>query len=119
MKIRLYLDEDATSYGLTNGLRAQFIDVRTAREEGTEGYTDEQQILYARTLGRVIYTFNQRDFAVLHTRYLTESTPHMGIVVAPQQRYSVGEQIRRLMLLIEVISAEEIQDQIVYLSSWG
>jgi hypothetical protein len=69
MNIRLYLDEDATSKGLMNALRIQTIDFRTAREEGTEGYSDEQQLRYAESLGRVIYTFNQRDFAALHTRF--------------------------------------------------
>lgn len=119
MKIRLYLDEDAMDDGFMDALRAQGIDVRTAGEEGTEGYSDEQQLLYAKALGRVIYSFNRGDFMALHTRFLTEGTSHSGIILAPQRRYSVGEQLRRLLLIVEARSAEELQDQVIFLSNWG
>jgi hypothetical protein len=119
VKIRLYLDEDAIFHELRDALRVQGIDVRTVTEEGTGGYSDEEQLLHAKTLDRVIYTFNQGHFMALHNRFLTENISHAGIIIAPQQRYSIGEQVRRLMLIAEYKSAEEMQDQVVFLSNWG
>lgn len=119
MKLRLYLDEDAISHELRNALRAQGIDVITATQEGTEGYSDEQQLLHATAQGRVIYTFNQGHFMALHTRFVTEGITHTGMILAPQNRYSIGEQVRRIKLIVEARSAEEMQDQVVFLSNWG
>ncbi len=119
MRLRLYLDEDAMDDGFRDALRAQGIDVRTAGEEGTEGYSDEQQLLYAKALGRVIYSFNRGGFMALHTRFLTEGTSHGGIILAPQRRFSVGEQLRRLLLIIDAKQAEEMEDQVIFLSNWG
>jgi hypothetical protein len=42
-----------------------------------------------------------------------------GIIVAPQQRYSVGEELRRLMRLIGGVTAEEMRERIEFLSGWG
>jgi Domain of unknown function (DUF5615) len=119
MKIRLYLDEDAMFHGFKDALRAQGIDVRTVEEEGAQGYSDEQQLLYAKALGWVIYSFNRGHFMALHTRFLTEGISYAGIILAPQNRYSIGEQLRRILLLIEAKSAEEMQNQVVFLSNWG
>ncbi len=119
MKIRLYLDEDASGDGLKNALSAQGMDVRTVTEEGTRGYSDEAQLLHANALGRVIYSFNQGDFMALHTRFLIKGLAHAGVILAAQQRYSIGEQVRRILLIVDAISAEEMQDQVVFLGNWG
>lgn len=50
--------------------------------------------------------------------YLTQGKSHAGIVLAQQQGYSVGEQMRRLLKLIAVKSAEEMRNQIEFLSAW-
>jgi hypothetical protein len=41
-----------------------------------------------------------------------------GIILAVQQRYSVGEQMRRLLRLIDTLTAEEMRDRIEFLSAW-
>jgi hypothetical protein len=43
---------------------------------------------------------------------------HAGIILAVQQRYSVGEQMRRLLRLIDTLTAEEMRDRIEFLSAW-
>ena len=43
---------------------------------------------------------------------------HAGIIVITQQRYGIGEQIRRLLRLIAAKSAEDMQNNIEFLSSW-
>lgn len=67
----------------------------------------------------MLYSFNIRDFMRLHTAYQTEGQTHAGLILAPQQSYNVGEQMRRLLRLVGAISAEEMRDRIEFLSAWG
>ncbi len=118
MQIRLFIDEDATSRALINGLRARGVDVTIAREEGRAGLDDAQQLEYASQQGRTIYTHNISDFYRLHTEYLSQGKTHAGIIFSPQQRFSVGEQMRRLLVLMSVKSAEAMKDEAEFLSDW-
>jgi hypothetical protein len=43
---------------------------------------------------------------------------YVGIILARQQRYSVGEQMRCLLKLIATKSAEEMSNHVEYLSAW-
>ncbi len=104
---------------LIRALRQRAIDVTTAGEEGIDSQSDENVLAYAVNTGRTVYTFNQQDFFWLHTEYLTHGRSHAGIVIAPQQRFSVGEQLRRLLLLLAARSAEEMVDRVEFLSDWG
>lgn len=119
MKISLYLDEDARDKGLFRSLSGNGVNVITVREAGRIGYSDLEQLEWAAAQGRVIYTFNRRDFFHLHTEFLTQGRSHAGIILAPQQRFSVGEQMRRLLKLIEAKSAEDMHNQVEFLNAWG
>ena len=110
MKVTLYLDEDAQDNDLLQALQAHGADVVRA---------DEEQFLTATVQGRVLYGFNVGDYFKLHTAFLQQGRSHAGIVLAKQQHYSVGEQMRRLLKLITVKSAEELRDQLEFLSDWG
>lgn len=79
---------------------------------------DEVHLEYATRQGRVLLSFNVGDFYRLHTGFLREGKSHTGIILARQQRYSVGEQMRRLLKLIATKSAEEMSNQVEYLSAW-
>jgi hypothetical protein len=100
------------------GLRARAIDVMTALEAGTTRQTDEEQLEFARSQGRVLFSFNVFHFARLHTECLSQGRMHAGIVLAPQQRYSIGERIRRLLKLIAAKSAEEMLNRLEFLGDW-
>ena len=119
MTIRLYIDEDAMDKDLVQALRARVVDVITALEAGMIERKDEEHLDYATVQGRVLYSFNVGDFNRLHTVYLTAGKSHAGIVLARQQRYSVGEQMRRLLRLIAARSAEEMRNQVEFLTAWG
>lgn len=119
MQIRRYLDEDAQRGGLVRALRLRGVNVLTTNEAGTGELDDPAQLAYATSQGRVLYSFNIRDFRALHTAQIVEGKTHGGIILAPQQRYSVGEQMRRLLRLIYTVSAEEMRDRIEFLSAWG
>ena len=113
--IRLYLDEDAMSRALMQGLRARGVDVTTVFEAGMVGRSDEAQLEYAAALGRVIITFNVGDFCKLHGDYLAAGVGHGGIIVAHRQRYSVGEQVRRLLKLVESEEADDLKNRLIFL----
>ena len=114
-QIRLYVDEDAAEHALVKGLRNRGVDVVTILEVGMTSATDEEQLNFASSQGRSIYTLNVDAFCRLHGQFLSERNPHAGIIVIPRQRYSVGEKIRRLMQLIESATAEEMANRLEFL----
>lgn len=81
--------------------------------------SDEDHLQHATRDGRVLYSFNIRDYSLLHDRWLAGGKAHAGIVLARQQRYSIGEQLRRLLQLLNVKSAQEMMSSLEYLSTWG
>lgn len=105
-------------HALVEALRARGIDVLTALEAGMIERTDEEHLEYATTHGRVLYSFNVGDFYRIHSDYLSEGRSHAGIILARQQRYSVGEQMRGLLQLIAAKSAEEMQNRVEFLGPW-
>jgi hypothetical protein len=44
---------------------------------------------------------------------------HAGLILAPQQRYSIGGQMRCLLRLIENKTATEMANHVEYLSAWS
>ena len=41
------------------------------------------------------------------------------MILASQQRYSVGEQLRRILRLRATVSAEEMRTRVEFLGNWG
>jgi hypothetical protein len=119
MTIRFYVDEDAMDKDLVRALRARGVDVLTALEVGCIERRDVEHLEYAVTQGRVLYGFNVGDYYHLHTDFLRQGRSHTGIVLARQQQYSVGEQMRRLLKLMAVLSADEMKNRVEFLSAWG
>ena len=119
MIVRLYCDEDSEQQGLVLALRKRSVDVLTALEAEMLGEPDDRQLAYAAAQGRAIYSFNVGDFCRLHSQWLSEERSHAGIVLAQQQQYSIGEQMRRLLKLVGALSAEEMRNRLTFLGSWG
>jgi len=90
MQVHLYLDEDAMSRSLGRELRARGIDVTTTIGEGMLGQDDAAQLEFAKTQGRVIYTYNVADYYRLHAEYIRQGKTHAGIILAHQRRYTKG-----------------------------
>src|SRR5688500_10206052 len=118
MKINLYIDEDAQNEALLAALRRHQIDVLSTGEANNLGFSDIEQIEFAETSKRVIYTFNVADFVILHSEFLTQERIHSGIIIGEQGRYGIGEQMRRLLRIIEAKSVEEMRNNIEFLSNW-
>lgn len=118
MKIKLYLDENAIRNAFVNELRSRGIDVTTTKEQNTDGYTDPQQLEFAYSLGRVIFTYNIHDFDFLHKQYLTQGKHHAGIIFANQLKYDRLKYTRALLNLINNKTAEEMQNNTEFLDFW-
>ena len=92
------------------------MDLVTAYETGLVRMPDEEHLAYATSVGRTVLTFNVRDFAKLHTQYLSTGRHHAGIIVSDQA--PVGVLVRRLLKLMSARSTVDLRDEMVYLSTW-
>ena len=119
MQIRLYLDEDAMDGNLVWALRVRGLDVVTVLDSGLIRTPDAKHLEYASLDGRTLYSFNVGDYMTLHISYLTAGQTHAGLILSQQQRYSVGEQMRRLVRLVQMRSAESMRNRVEFLSAWG
>ena len=103
---------------LVFGLRARNINVLTASEADMINREDEEQLMAASASGRALFSYNTADYCVLHQRWMSLERTHAGTIVAPQQHFSVGEELRRLMRLIGGRAAEQMRNRLEFLSSW-
>lgn len=115
---RLYLDEDSMDQALVRALRARGVDVLTAHEGGMIERSDPDHLEFATGQGRVLCTFNIGDFYALHIAYLARGRTHAGIILMPQQRYTIGEQMRRLLRLVATIPTDGMENHVEFLSAW-
>lgn len=119
MTIRLYLDDDSLDKVLVKALRDNTIDVVTTREARMAGRDDEEHLAYAAERGRVLCSFNTRDFCRIHRDWMDQNRSHSGIILAQQRRYSPGEQMRRILRIVLSLSADDMKDRVEFLTSWG
>lgn len=118
MAIRLYLDEDSMRHALVTALRARGMDVTTALDDSMIGRSDAEHLDHATRQGRVLFSFNRRDFFQLHTKYLSQNMTHAGIILANQQQYSVGDLLRRILRLSAAKSEADMQNHVEFLYHW-
>ena len=107
--IRFHLDEHA-DLAIADGLRRRGIDVTTTQDVGLTSSPDVSHLEFIRTEGRVLFT-EDADFLRTHA----SGQLHTGIVYCHQQTRSVGEIIRGLVLIWEVLEPEEMQNRVEYL----
>lgn len=119
MNLRFYFDEDSMQRGLVDALRIREVDVLTALEADMIERTDEEHLRFADIAGRVLYSFNVADFCRLDAEFQMAGFSHAGIVVARQQQFSIGEQMRRLLKLQAARSPEEMINRVEFLGNWG
>ncbi len=113
-----YLDEDVIQKSLITALLKENLDILTTADVNRLGYSDEQQLIWAKEQNRVIYTFNVGDFCRLHKKFIPQGKNHAGIVLGQQQRYSIGQQLQGLLNITAQISSEQIQNKIIFLSNY-
>ena len=90
---RLHLDADASIKAVYHALRERGHEVtRTPNDWISFDADDKAQLLGATAQGRMLFTFNIRDFLVLAKRYST----HHGIILAVQTRWTISDLIESL-----------------------
>ena len=117
-QIRLYLDEDSVEKSLIKAFCNANLDVVTVADVSRQSYSDDEQLIWATEQGRAIYSYNRKDFCCLHNEFLAIERNHAGIILLQQQRYSVGQQLQGLLKLVANRSAEEMLNQLVFLSAY-
>jgi uncharacterized NAD(P)/FAD-binding protein YdhS len=115
VKISLYFDEDSMARSLVAALQARGTDVQTVVDAGLRGKGDEIQLEWAASKKRVVYTSNASDFGSLHKAYLEKGGEHAGIIVVPRQRYTLRQQIRLLLDVVKMHSAEDMRNRLLFL----
>ncbi|MGA2608430.1 MAG: DUF5615 family PIN-like protein [Terriglobia bacterium] len=110
--IDLYLDEDVDVV-LSHLVRARGFRVMTTQEAGHVGNTDAEQLAFATDQGKTILTHNRVDFEALARRYFEDKRTHSGIIIAVRRHPK--EMARRLLILLNSLTADEIENQIRYI----
>ena len=109
MPVAFHLDEQIPS-ALADALRSRGIDVTTTQDAGLIGVPDHEHLTFALRAGRVVVT-QDVDFLRLHS----DGIPHTGIAFWRQQTRSVGQVLRRLLLMHESMSPDDMKDRVEYL----
>jgi hypothetical protein len=91
------------------------MDMLTAQEADMIEREDRDHLAFAAREGRSLYSFNVGDYCRLHAM----GRSHAGLILAQQQRYPVGEQMRRLLRIVAAKSAEDMRNRIEFLSAWS
>jgi hypothetical protein len=107
--IPFHLDENVPK-AIAIGLRHHGIDVTTTPEAGLLGAIDEEQVAYACSCGRVIFT-QDRDFLRIHASGLS----HPGIAYCEKDTRIIGQVLHGLVDIWEILDPEDMVDQIEYI----
>jgi hypothetical protein len=114
-KPHLHLDADASIKALHTSLLGRGYDVtRTPNEWMPADASDETQLLGATAQGRVILTFNVRDFTLLARRY----PHHGGVVLATQSSWTLTSLIAAIDHLLSETKPEDWVGQVRWLNDW-
>jgi predicted nuclease of predicted toxin-antitoxin system len=107
--IRFHLDEMCDPR-IAVALRKRGIEITTASDALLLGQTDEAHLNSARLENRVIVTHDS-DFLRLHA----QGHLHAGIVYSSPQSCTLGDLIRLLAILWELVSADEMCNRVEFL----
>ena len=107
--IRFYLDENIAN-AVAEGLRHRDIDVVTTHEAGNRGISDREQLFYAYGEERVMVT---QDDDLL--KLASTGIKHFGLVYYHPQKRTIKQILRGLVLIYQVLEADEMRDHIEYI----
>ena len=120
MRPRLYLDEDVAPE-LARMLRDRGYDAISVHEVGTNGLTDGEQLERATGEGRVLLTYNYRDFLLMSDEWSRAGRPHAGIVISYRQyaRREIGMLFRTVFSMVEALTDEMPRDAVFVLDQFA
>ena len=104
--IKFHLDENVNP-AIARALRIRGISVTTTPEVGLIEADDEEQVEFAKTEGRVVFTHDD-DF-------LRIEIDHAGVVYCGQGRRTIGEIIQWLILMWETLDTEDMENKVEFI----
>jgi predicted nuclease of predicted toxin-antitoxin system len=107
--VRFHLDESVDP-AIAAGLERCHIDVTTSQGEGLLSRSDQEQLRFAVEHGRILVT---HDAGFL--RLARKHPAHCGIAYCKMNMRSVGEMIRRLIVIHDTRTIEDMRDRIEFL----
>jgi len=107
--VSFHLDEHIST-ALAVALRSRGIDVTTTADAGLVGVEDRDQLAFAAVAGRVMVT-QDVDFLRLHAAGI----PYAGIAFCHSKWRTIGEVLRRLVLIHATFSPADIKNRVEYL----
>ena len=115
MAIALYLDEDVDPL-LAQVLCDRGFDCVSARDAHALGRSDHEQLAFATSHGRVILTFNVKDFVRLATESAASGRHHAGIVVSDHLPFR--ELLRRVLVLLQRHAYTDLTNRLLWLQDY-
>lgn len=107
--IRFHLDEHMAN-AVARGLRQRGFDVTTAAEAGLLSAPDHEHLAFATDQRRVMVTHDD-DYLQLHQ----SGIQHGGIAYCPPGSRTIGQILRALILIGEVLNPEDMRNHVEYL----
>ena len=108
-QIKFHLDENANN-AIAEGLKRRGINVTISVQVNLISASDDEQLTSAHSQGRVIFT-QDRDFLELHY----SGIEHSGIVYCIKGSKTIGEILRQLILIWEILEPEDILGKLEYI----
>jgi hypothetical protein len=119
LSLRIYFDEDFASDTHANVLIEYRHDVLRPHDVGLLGHSDEEHLVFATSVERLLISYNPHDFLRIHTEWMNDGRKHAGILLVHKvDQYSPGELLRRLLLLEQTFPSGT-NNQILFLSNFG
>jgi predicted nuclease of predicted toxin-antitoxin system len=112
-KLKIYIDENV-DVRVSEGLRMRGIKAFSAFEKGMIGKTDREHFRYASDVQAVIFTHDHHLLEIAK-KMTEEGKEHWGVIYVEMNKLSVGECIKRLVLYADILSPEEMKNQIEFL----
>lgn len=111
----LCFDEDVDAR-LAAALRQWGYHVEMTVEAGLLEASDEEQLAYAVSQHRALVTHNIKHFPGEHARWVEAGRKHWGIVILVGHS-AIGAWLHRTENLLNRFSAEELQNQLLFLGA--
>lgn len=112
-KIKVVVDENV-HVAIVEGLRRRGITAWFIQTVGRRGLKDEDQLEYATSQGACLLTHDD-DLLGIADRWRKKGRRHGGIIYVHQQALVIGEVIRRIKTLVDLKTAEEMENHIEFL----
>jgi len=116
--VALYTDEDVTT-DLAPALRRRGYTAQSTLEAGKVEISDAAQLAYATEQGMAILTYNAQDFIPLARTWYFAEHEHAGIIISEQfSQRQFGELLRRVLRLLNSLTADEMYNRLVFLQQF-